>query len=328
MSVLEQRVATAVQKVEAAKTEVAKASVQTPAGEQMVQKVEAAPTPAVPAIPAAATPVVPAAATKPDSDPRKDYINLAKMEARLQAERRQLKAEREAFQKRQTEAGERDQYYADLQKRAKTDPGAVAKELGLDYGSWTAQILNNGEATPDQKYQALVEQIQELRDEAQNERDQARQNQAKRLNSEAISTVQNFRGEINGFIESNADAYEGIRVFGIQDLVYQLIREHFRTQGKLLGVKEASDLLEESVVGAASKFYESKKWAARQVKGTPAAKAAPQESKQETPREVRTVSNEMSGEAGTPTPTGRRLTKAEAMERAIANFESKRAART
>jgi len=326
---LEERVAAVVSKVDAAKGEAAKEASATPGGDQLVKKVEATATPPVvvdskAAVPAPVDP-------KPDTS-KKDYINLAKMEARLQAERRQHQADVQAFRQQQLEAGDKDKYWADLQRKAKTDPAGVAKEIGIDYGNWTSQILNNGESTADQKITALVEEIQNLRNEAQEEKDQSKRSAVERLNSEAITTVQNFRGEISQFVESNAEQYAGIKSLGLQSLVYDLIRGHYQAQGKLLSVKEASDVLEEAVIGAVDKFVESKKWKDRvssKAKGTPAVIATPlKESKQDADREVRTVSNEMTAEAGTPNPeTGKRLSFNERIQRTIASAEAKKAAR-
>jgi len=327
---LEERVATVVTKVEAAKTEAAKDSAATPGGDQLVKKVEGA-TVVTPVATDPAKAVSIPAEPKPDTS-KKDYINLAKMEARLQAERRQHQADVQAFRQQQLEAGDKDKYWADLQRKAKTDPAGVAKEIGIDYGNWTSQILNNGESTADQKINALVEEIQNLRNEAQEEKDQSKRFAAERLNSEAITTVQNFRGEISQFVESNAEQYAGIKFLGLQSLVYELIRDHYQAQGKLLSVKEASDVLEESVIGAVDKFVESKKWKDRissKAKGKPAVIPATQkESKQDADREVRTVSNEMTAEAGTPNPeTAKRLSFNERIQRTIASAEAKKAAR-
>src|SRR6266851_5582993 len=327
MATLEERVATAVSKVEASKAEAAKGSVATPGGDQLVKKVEATITAPV----VVATPPSPAELKPPDTL-KKDYINLAKMEARLQSDRRQFQAEQQAFREQQRTVAENDQYLRGLQARAKTDPAGVAKELGIDYGNWTSQILNNGESTADQKINALVEEIQNLRNEAQEEKDQSKRSAAARLNSEAVATIQNFRGEISQFVESNAEQYSGIKAMGLQSLVYDLIKEHFRTQRKLLSVKEASDILEEAVSGSVEKFVESKKWkdrVASKAKGIPAGTTATQkESKQDADREVRTVSNEMTAEAGMPNPeTGKRLSFNERIQRTIASAEAKKAAR-
>ncbi len=329
MATLEERVATAVSKVEASKAEAAKDSVATPGGDQLVKKVEASVTAPV----VVATSTAPAEPKLPDTS-KKDYINLAKMEARLHAERRQYQADVQAFQQRQQQlvAEERERYARELKSRAKTDPAGVAKEVELDYGGWTSQILNNGESTADQKINALVEEIQNLRNEAQEEKDQSKRSAAARLNSEAVATIQNFRGEISQFVESNAEQYSGIKAMGLQSLVYDLIKEHFRTQRKLLSVKEASDILEEAVSGSVEKFVESKKWkdrVASKAKGIPAGTTATQkESKQDADREVRTVSNEMTAEAGMPNPeTGKRLSFNERIQRTIASAEAKKAAR-
>ena len=329
---LEERVATVVTKVEAAKTEAAKESVATPGGDQLVKKVEGAAVVTSAAVEPAKAVSTPAE-QKLDTS-KKDYINLAKMEARLQAERRQHQADVQAFQQRQQQLGteERERYARELKSRAKTDPAGVAKEVDLDYGGWTSQILNNGESTADQKINALVEEIQNLRNEAQEEKDQSKRSAVERLNSEAIATVQNFRGEISQFVESNAEQYAGIKFLGLQSLVYDLIRGHYQAQGKLLSVREASDVLEEAVIGAVDKFVESKKWKDRissKAKGTPAVIPATQkESKQDADREVRTVSNEMTAEAGTPNPeTAKRLSFNERIQRTIASVEAKKAAR-
>ena len=219
-----------------------------------------------------------------------------------------------------------DAYLRNLQVRAKTDPAGVAKEIGMDYGNWTSQILNNGEATADQKINALVDEIQDLRNDAQQEREKTRQQAVERLNSEALNTVQQFRSEIDSYLGGNAEKYAGITAMGLNSLVYDLIRGHFQSQGKLLSVTEASDILEESVVNAVEKFTASKKWADRtagKAKGTPPQKAAKPEV-----QEVRTVSNDMTAEAGVPSAApAKRLNFQERVDRALASAEAKKAAR-
>jgi len=324
---LESRVATAVAKIEAKKSgSPAPAAVpNTPAGEALAEKTAEKAAAAAAAAPSAE--VKPGEIAKPaESEPgsRKDYINLAKAEAKLQAERRAFRAEQEELRRQQEATTRQGQYFESLKARARGDPDSVARELGLDYAAWTNQVLGK-EATPDQKIQALTGEIENLKDGLATEREQGRNAEAARLRDEARGVAQQFRSDVSEFLRANGEQYEAINTLGLNDTVYGLIRGIYARDGKLLTPKEAADMLEEAAVEAIEQFVDkSKKWPERQR--AKAAKATPQNAKSETPGQVRTVSNDMTPEAGGSRPEKKQMTQTERIEKAVESFRAKKAA--
>src|SRR5229473_4382907 len=126
---LQARVEGAVTKIQAKQGTPAPGSTpNTPAGADLAQKTAAE---AAAKAKAALTPPLPGSETpKPPAEPPKgkDYIELAKTEARIQADRRILQAEKEAIAREREAAQKERQRIEDLRTRARTDPDSVARE--------------------------------------------------------------------------------------------------------------------------------------------------------------------------------------------------------
>lgn len=219
---------------------------------QIVDQMEAKPTPA----PQPTTQVLaPEQVAKPE-----DRVS-SKIDILIKREREALARERQAKQK-ETELEEKIRRIQQFDE-VRTNPKKALELLGLDYDQLTQAILNDGQLPPDVQYKKLEDKFDSFRS-AQEEVEKKRQEEAvKRAQAQEEQAITNFKSEINQYLDDNKARYELINFEGGQELVYEVIDEHYtRTMkahqkelaelgedlssavGKVLSITEAADKVE------------------------------------------------------------------------------------
>lgn len=165
----------------------------------------------------------------------KDFAALSQAEKRMEAKRQEaLRELTEAKKERESLKKEREALTAfELAKaKAKENPLAAMKELGLDLGLVNEYALRGGEPTPEQKQQALIdaaredakkyadEQLQKLKDSQQTEAQTVAAASAKmaidQFNAAATKHVRD--NAVKYPLTNNPDGYE---------TVHRTMRQHY-----------------------------------------------------------------------------------------------------
>lgn len=145
----------------------------------------------------------------------------------------------------------------------KSDPKKALELLGLSYDQITQAFLNDGQLPPDVQYKKLEEKFDSFKS-AQAQADQKRQEEAvQRAKAQEEQAIGSFKSEINQYLDDNKERYELINFEAGQELVYEVIDEHYnrtlkahmkelaelgedtnKAVGKVLNIQEAADKVE------------------------------------------------------------------------------------
>jgi hypothetical protein len=178
--------------------------------------------------------------------------------------------------------------YDSIDSSVKSDPLAFMQKYGITYNDLTRLVLNDNKPTPDMEVKSVKEEMANLRRElAQKEADAQK--------TQFESTIGAFKSEIKQFIDSAKDTYELLAMQDTPDeIVYNVISEHFNKTQKILTHKEAADHVEKYLEDEARKYLSVKKF-------QPKAPEAPATTS--TQKSVsQTLTNTM--DANAPTPSG------------------------
>lgn len=133
----------------------------------------------------------------------------------------------------------------------KTDPKKALEFLGMSYDQLTESILKDGQIPPSVEIQNLRGEIEQLRAQLKQEKDQEVEEQKKRVGEAETRAVSDFKSEINEYLKSNAARYELIEFEEANELVFDVIDEHYNRTvdpetgvGKVMSIAEASDMVE------------------------------------------------------------------------------------
>lgn len=254
---------------------------------------------------------------KPKEEVGSKFAALARKEKALWTQSQQIKAEREAFQR------ERESFQKELdevrtrRQEAKKNPMKWLEYGDLTYKDTTDYILAGEKPTPEMIAKMTVEERLAAYEAEKKKEDEKKAQEAKQKQEEQYQkSISDFKAQIGEFIKTNSDEYELINLYEEEGLVYETIEAHFeKTQkekgvGKVLTIKEASDLVETYLLSLWEKGSNTKKVKAK-------AQIQPKESpKQSQTKEVtKTLSNQLTPSAEI---NPRVLTREERIKRAMA----------
>ena len=77
------------------------------------------------------------------------------------------------------------------------------------------------------------------------------------------SVQNNFQEEIGSFVAQNPEKYELIEASNANDLVFDVIEEHYNETGSILDIEEAADAVEDYLEQEANKFMKLRKISSR-----------------------------------------------------------------
>lgn len=126
----------------------------------------------------------------------------------------------------------------------KTNSKKALDVLGLTYEELTQSLLQDGELPPEVKIKKVedkVDQFLKAREEEERQRAEADRKKAEEQNAKVIS---DYKEEIKTYLKDNSSRYEFINFEGQQDLVFEVIDEHFNRTEKVLSINEAADKVE------------------------------------------------------------------------------------
>ncbi len=235
---------------------------------------------------------------------------------------------------------EREKRIEEFESVKKTNPRRALELLGMNYNDLTQVELNDGVVPAEIKVKQVEEKFDnyiKTQTEALNRQAEEAQRLEVRKQEEAL---EQFKGQIKSHLTTNASRYELIGFEQNEDLVYDLIDEHYdRTLkeaqtkaeeegtdpslavGQVMKIADAADKIEQLLEQKYNKARELSKVQAllgpRPGTQSPqVAKPSPQSTS--TSPAQKTLTNQLSASAGTPPPAKGIISDDERLKRAIA----------
>lgn len=133
----------------------------------------------------------------------------------------------------------------------KTNPKLALEKLGMNYDELTQTMLKDGEVPPSVEIKRLRDELEQFKSGQKQKEDTHLEEQKRAAQAQEQRAISGFKTEINTYLTDNKARYELIDFEGEQDLVFQVIDEHYnRTMntetgvGKVLSIAEAADKVE------------------------------------------------------------------------------------
>lgn len=185
----------------------------------------------------------------PQQVPQQDDKLASKLEILLKRERDAVDRERLAKQK-EIEIEEKLKRITEFDS-SKTNPKKALELLGLSYDELTQSLLNDGSIPPEAQVRKLEEKFEQYKSEQEKTEDARRAQAQKDSEAQEQRVIGEFKGQINQYLKDNLTRYELIQFEEQQELVYNVIDEHYtRTTdpdtgiGKVMSIQEAADKVE------------------------------------------------------------------------------------
>lgn len=264
--------------------------------------------------PAEAAPAPAPEAEKPPTPPKADrFAMLARKEQDLFRKQQAVRQQQEVLARQAEEI----RAFQEAKRQAALNPLDALKQLGLTYEQITEFVLNDNKPTPNAEVQSVRQELEEFKRQARDEQKRILEEQRALQAQEQQQIIQSFREEVKEYVSQHADTYELTTLYGGDNLVSDVIEEHFRQSGKLLTIPEAAKLVEEHYEDLARKAQSTKKFAATKQSAAPS--QAPTTAA--APKMGTTLSNDLSATATVGPKTQR--SDADRIAAALARLEGR-----
>ncbi len=152
-----------------------------------------------------------------------------------------------------------------LEYRLRKDPLGTLSEMGLDYDALTELALNDGKLSQDMQMKLMREEIEKgYQDKYSKLEERLNLKEKEEEEAQYNKVIDNFKSEIQDHVGGDSEAYELIQANEAQDLVYDVIEEHYKEEGKVLSIEEASEAVESYLEEEARKLLSLKKLSPKQ----------------------------------------------------------------
>ena len=152
----------------------------------------------------------------------------------------------------------------DWESMLRNDPLGALEEVGLGYDKLTELALNDGKLTPDMQLAAMREEMEsEYRRKFEDLENRLTEKEQAEESAYYDSVQNNFQEEIGSFVAQNPEKYELIEASSANDLVFDVIEEHYNETGSILDIEEAADAVENYLEEEANKFMKLRKISSR-----------------------------------------------------------------
>ena len=148
------------------------------------------------------------------------------------------------------------QEYEAREKLASEDPFAFLEKHNLDLDRLSRRLIEDP-ISPEKKE---LEEIKAKMSAWEKEKEEKLKKDKERQTNDSYNQA---KQQLDAILEKDADKYELVRLQGAQDLVFQVIYEHHRVNGRWLQLDEAAAKVEEHLEKEVSKLLEAKKLKSR-----------------------------------------------------------------
>ena len=143
-----------------------------------------------------------------------------------------------------------------IEYRLKKDPLRALEDMGLSYDKLTELALNDGKLTPEMQMRLMREELEGDYKKKFEELENRLLEKEKSDEQRRYDDIQRgFQNEIEDFVESNADRYELIKANEANDIIYDVIEEHYNDTGRILDIEEAAEAVENYLEEEAEKIF-------------------------------------------------------------------------
>ena len=143
-----------------------------------------------------------------------------------------------------------------IEYRLKKDPLRALEDMGLSYDKLTELALNDGKLTPEMQMRLMREELEGDYKKKFEELENRLLEKEKSDEQRRYDDIQRgFQNEIEDFVESNADRYELIQANEANDIIYDVIEEHYNDTGRILDIEEAAEAVENYLEEEAEKIF-------------------------------------------------------------------------
>lgn len=147
-----------------------------------------------------------------------------------------------------------------LEYRLKRNPLKTLEELGLSYDQLTNLVLNDGKLPPEMQMKLMKEELEsDYKTKFEQLEEKLKAKEIEEQEAQLNSVVTNFKKEINDLVTSDTEKYELINASESQELVFDIISQHYEETNKILSIEEAAQAVEEHLLEEFSKFSNIKK---------------------------------------------------------------------
>lgn len=234
------------------------------------------------------------------------FAALSRKEKAIRQREAQIQQRMQELEQKAKQQEEEFGKWKNIPERLKKEPLEVLKEAGLSFEQIAEMALNDGKPTPDmmqneleQKFNSKLQELEQKLQEKEQQEQQARQQKM----------LQEFRQNLDNFVEENAAEYELIKANEATDLVYGVIEEHAENTGEILEYKKACDAVEAYLLDEAKQHLSLGK-----VKSLLESQQAALKQEQPRERSAATLSNELTAQP--VSENGRPLSDEESKKRA------------
>jgi len=210
------------------------------------------------------------------------FAALSRKEKQIKQYEAQVKAKEAELTRRLAElegkTKEADTKVQSFEEAFKQNPLKALKDRGMSLEDLIKIQMNDENPTVEMQMQRMKEELEsstkkelEALKNAMREKEEA---EAKARYEQAESA---YKSEIAAFIDSNSETYELIKANDATELMFEVAREYYQANKKVLDIKEVADVVEQHLEDEAKKILELKKFKqASQAQGAkPAPKTAP-----------------------------------------------------
>ena len=143
-----------------------------------------------------------------------------------------------------------------IEYRLKKDPLRALEDMGLSYDKLTELALNDGKLTPEMQMRLMREELEGDYKKKFEELENRLLEKEKSDEQRRYDDIQRgFQNEIEDFVESNSDKYELIKANEANDIIYDVIEEHYNDTGRILDIEEAAEAVENYLEEEAEKIF-------------------------------------------------------------------------
>ena len=143
-----------------------------------------------------------------------------------------------------------------IEYRLKKDPLRALEDMGLSYDKLTELALNDGKLTPEMQMRLMREELEGDYRKKFEELENRLIEKEKSDEQRRYDDIQRgFQNEIEDFVESNSDKYELIKANEANDIIYDVIEEHYNDTGRILDIEEAAEAVENYLEEEAEKIF-------------------------------------------------------------------------
>ena len=203
--------------------------------------------------------VVPEVKTEEAPKPEEKELvspKIAKVRAREAEAKRLVSEAKETMEK----VGATESFFEELKKT----PTQALKKAGLTFQQFAELVLAEPDSlTPEKPEDLTKKEIDELKRRLDEKEAKEAQDKEAAEQARIDRAITDFQGRIENTINSDPDRFELIIANEAQDLVFEVVREHWNEREEILDPEKAADLVEKFLEAKLDKAIQSKKAKAR-----------------------------------------------------------------